>query len=113
MSDRDPQTGRFIPGNKAGTGNPSGRRGRPKTYYTEYIDELHDTLTLEAWGRIIDKAIEQALSGDHRARQFLASYAIGQPIQMIAADINGERERSSIVLDAIRDSLPLVEDEES
>ncbi len=110
MSDRDPETGRFLPGNRAGTGNPSGRRGRPKTYYAEYVDELHETLTLETWRKIIEKAIEQAVDGDHRARQFLASYAMGQPIQMIAADINGERERLSIVLDAIRDSLPLVED---
>jgi len=110
MTDRDPTTGRFLPGNRAAEGNPSGTRGRPKRYAAEYADELHGTLTLAAWRRIVHRAIEQALNGDHRARQFLAGYVLGQPPQLVVADVNGTQERLFRVVDALRDALPDVEE---
>lgn len=63
--------GRFGPGNKFGKGRPR------RSIETEYIAALSDTVSLEDWRGVCRKALEKALSGDHRAREWLTRYLIG------------------------------------
>ena len=102
--------GRFVQGNTASRGNPSGLRGRPKTYAADYLDAMKEELTPAKWQGIIRKAIEQALDGDHRARTFLAAYVMGQPVQQVIADVTGSRDKLLQVLGDIERSLLEVED---
>jgi len=107
MEERDSR-GRFTRGNCAGRGNHG---GRPKHYATEYADVMKQGLTLKSWRKIVDRAIEQAIEGDHRARQWLAEYVMGKPIQLIAADVqNGPRERLISTIEGLRALLPSVDE---
>lgn len=71
--------GRFRSG---ASGNPHGRP--PKAREQAYLDTLKERLSLEAWGQIVDEAIEAAKGGDDKARTWLGDYAIGRPKQTIA-----------------------------
>ncbi len=69
--DRD-ETGRFLPGNSGSPGRP--RRQTEAAY-------LHATLSacsVEMWGKIVDRAVADALGGDAKAREWLATYLIGK-----------------------------------
>jgi len=99
--------GRFAKGNKAAKG---GGGGRPHAYAQDYQAEMRSALDMATWRGVIDKAIAQALDGDNRARLFLASYVMGQPVQQVVADLTGSRDRLMSVLGEIEASLPEVED---
>jgi len=83
---RDEQ-GRFVPGNAGGPG----RLRRPVE--REFLVGLSDRLTLEAWGMIVDRAIEQAQAGDARAREWLSRYALGeQPLTLTGLAVREMRD---------------------
>ena len=44
-------------------------------------------VTEEVWGKIFDKAIEQAKEGDKDARKWLTDYYVGPPIQRASVDM--------------------------
>jgi hypothetical protein len=75
MSDdgRDRQTGRFRPGNAGGPGRP--RRATE----ADYLAALSEAVPMESWRNIVAKALEQAESGDTKAREWLGSYLAGKP----------------------------------
>jgi hypothetical protein len=50
--------GRFAKGNRGGPGRP------PRAIERDYLRALSDRCPLETWGRIVDKAVEDALNGD-------------------------------------------------
>lgn len=60
-----------------------------------YLKALSDRVSIEEWKLIIERAIKDAISGNHRARQWLSNYLIGTPIQRIAADLKVTEERFS------------------
>jgi len=60
---------------KGSSGNPSGRPKKDLGYLTC----LHDTLTLEKWQQIVDRAIADALNGNRFAREWLGNYVMGSP----------------------------------
>jgi len=96
-------SGRFAPGNTAALGH---KGVRPKTYAHEYLAVLRDELTPDKWRKVVRAAIEQAIEGEHRARAFLASYAMGQPVQQVIADASGSREALEGLISSLRDTLP-------
>ena len=61
----------------------------------DYLRALADEVTIEDWRDIIRTAVEQAVDGDSRAREWLGSYLIGRPIQRIAALIDDVSQRFS------------------
>ena len=60
-----------------------------------YIQAMSENISLEAWGKIILKAVEDAIAGDYRARQWISSYLVGTPIQRVALDAHVTTERFS------------------
>jgi hypothetical protein len=99
--------GRFTKGNKAGKGNNG---GRPKAYAADYLEEFKGEVSMAQWRGIVAKAVEQALNGEHRARTFIASYILGQPVQQVVADVSGTRDRLLKVMGMIEEALPEVGD---
>jgi hypothetical protein len=62
----------FKPGNRGGPGRP--RRAVER----EYLVALNERVTLDAWRAIVDRAVKDAMEGDHDARLWLAKYLIGE-----------------------------------
>lgn len=76
MIERDPK-GRFT---KGGTPGP----GRPKrAVEVAFHDILIDAVTEDMWRGIVRVAVKDALLGDKYARDFIASYTIGKPPQIL------------------------------
>ena len=85
MPDKDPATGKFLPGNSASPGRP------PR----KVEDDLHTTL-VEAlrprWKKVTDAMIKQAEGGDVPAARFLAEYSIGKPIMRLAFELSPDEQ---------------------
>jgi hypothetical protein len=45
----------------------------------EYVQAISETVSLAAWRRIVRRAKEDAEQGDHRAREWLSRYLVGEP----------------------------------
>ena len=43
----------------------------------DYLAALSDQLSIERWENIVSKAIQDAEDGDHKARDWIARYALG------------------------------------
>lgn len=65
--------GRFAEGNPGGPGRP--RRAVER----DYVAALSESVGLDAWKRIVERAMADALAGDPKAREFLAGYLMGRP----------------------------------
>ena len=79
MAERDPHTGRFLPGNQAAKGH--GRPSRPVEL--EILETFNATVSKSDWIDIIKVAVKLAKRGDYRAREWLADRVIGKPLQQI------------------------------
>lgn len=96
MAERDSR-GRFVKGNSAGAKSHSGGRP-PKDREQRYYEITVSTCTFSDWERIIQKAVLQALRGDHTARKWLADYLVGTPEQNVnlsgelGIDVTGQRQ---------------------
>lgn len=73
------ENGRFRPG---ASGNPHGRP--PKAREQAYLDTLKERLGLEAWAKIVDKAIKDAQGGDDKARaSVFVVFGAGEAIKIL------------------------------
>jgi hypothetical protein len=75
--------GQFTAGNPGGPGRP--RRAVER----EYLAALGERVPLDAWRGIVDRAVRDAMNGDHLARQWLSKYLLGEkPLSLttLAAD---------------------------
>lgn len=81
MTDRDPTTGKFLPGNRANPG------GRPKSdlSLTVLIDEV---VSPNDWRFIIATLKKRARRGDVRAIEMLMDRRFGKPVQQTEANVN-------------------------
>jgi hypothetical protein len=66
-----------MPFVKGQSGNPGGR----PAHQQRYMKSLVRLVKTADWQDIVRKAIEQAKRGDKTARQFLADYVLGKPVQ--------------------------------
>ena len=89
MPERD-ENGRFVKGNSGGPGRP--KKAREERYY----EIMHTACTYVKWRKIVNKAVEQAMRGNHNARKFLADYLLGPPPQR--HELTGEGGGPVIVL---------------
>jgi len=62
---------------KGVSGNPG---GKPKDMNI-YRDALVKRVSMDDWAKIVDKAIQQAIKGDVKARDFLADRILGKSAQ--------------------------------
>jgi hypothetical protein len=77
MATRNPD-GTFAPGNPGGPGRHKREKER------EYLRALTEAVTLEDWRAVAAKAVEQAKGGDHRAREWLSRYLVGdEPVEVL------------------------------
>ena len=89
--------GRFIQGSAGGPGRPA------RAIESDYLRALSDRLSLETWGEICDKAIEQAKEGEPKAREWLSRYAIGaEPLSLLELAANEALGLSSVYAVAAR-----------
>ena len=65
--------GRFAHGNPGGPGRPPLNRER------EYLETLTAACTVDDWREICQRAVKDAKKGDHRARDWLTKYLVGEP----------------------------------
>jgi hypothetical protein len=93
--------GRFVQGHPGGP-------GRPRRYVEqEYLAALNAAVSLETWRQIIERAIDDAIRGDSRAREWLSQYLLGEDrvsLVRIAA-----KERVGLSPDAEIDSVAIRE----
>ena len=78
--------GRFTEGHQLSVGNKGGRPRKPwlpagivLPKQSDYIECVGAVVTLEQFKRITERAVEQAIKGDHRAREWISAYTIGPP----------------------------------
>ena len=93
--------GRFAAGWCGGPGRPS------RSVEAQYLITLRESVPLETWGKICEAAVAQAVSGDAKAREWLANYLIGKPLQAVEVEEpQGPRLTLWDLLAAIREAVP-------
>ena len=68
---------------KGWKGGPGRRPGMHADVRIKYLTVLSESVPVDKWRQVCEKAIEQAMAGDHRARAFLANYLVGKPVQAV------------------------------
>lgn len=66
------EDGTFAKGNAGGPGRPSRR------VEASYLVAMTETVTPDQWQQIVDKAVQQAVAGDDKARGWLSKYLLGE-----------------------------------
>jgi hypothetical protein len=96
MTDRDPSTGKFMPGNNANPG------GRPKLDFT--ISGLIDAVVTESdWKAIIRRVVKAAKRGNVRAAELLLDRRWGKAIQAVEL---GGRDGAAIKIEYVNNPYP-------
>ena len=80
------QAGRWAKGNPGGPGRPR------RMVEVDYIALTAD-IAGPHWGRVVQAAVELAVSGDARAREWLARYLLGEPRDGVLVRIAGCESR--------------------
>jgi hypothetical protein len=68
--------GQFLPGRPGGPGRPPIARER------KYMETISSVCTDEDWREICERAIKDAKDGDHKARDWLSKYLLGDPVSV-------------------------------
>jgi hypothetical protein len=85
--------GRFTHGNPGGPGRPR----RPVEH--EYLARLNAVVTLDVWQQIVQRAAQDALEGDSKARDFVAKYVLGDDrVSLLELAINDRAGMSADVV---------------
>jgi len=58
-------------------------------------------ISAEDWGKIVDQARADALAGDRFARNFIANYLMGRPVERIKEETDWTPEQIAAALDGI------------
>jgi hypothetical protein len=88
-------------GNRGGPGRPR------RTVEAQYLLALREAVPLETWNKVCETAVAQAVAGDAKAREWLANYLIGKPLQAVAVEEpQGPRLTLWDLLAAIREAVP-------
>ena len=95
-SGRDNQ-GRFSKGNPGGPGRPR------RAVEEDYLAALSDQLSIERWENIVSRAIEDAENGDHRARDWIARYALGPSPKVAEMGLQGALRLFQLAVDEARE----------
>ena len=86
MTDGRDEKGKFAPGNPGGPGRP--RRAVER----DYLQTLSDVVKPEDWRRVVTQALQDAQSGDPRAREWLSRYLMGpEPAKLIDLAVSERR----------------------
>jgi hypothetical protein len=86
--------GRFVPGNKGGTGNPFNRR------LAELRSELVEAVGSGGMGRLARALLRNVEKGDLASAKLLLSYTIGRPLPGVHPDALDEDEHARVAAGA-------------
>ena len=82
--------GRFSTGNNYGQGRP------PRAVERDYLAVLSERLSLDDWREVVSRAVQDARSGDAKARDWLSRYALGtEPMSLTALALRERMQVSS------------------
>ena len=87
--------GQFADGNRGGPGRPK------RCVERDYLAALSETVTLDDWHAICQRAVEEAKGGDPKAREWLSRYCIGKEPQSLM-DIAAKETRGLSSSDEIQ-----------
>ncbi|MBC7869527.1 MAG: hypothetical protein H7Y09_01700 [Chitinophagaceae bacterium] len=76
MAERN-ERGQFVKGNKASPGRPK------RLIEAEYLESMHNAVSVEHWEGATRKMLMLALQGDVQAYRALVPYLAGLPIQKL------------------------------
>lgn len=95
--DRD-ENGRYK---KGASGNPNGRPKKERE--VRFMEITLAACSFEDWKKIVKKAVEQSLDGEHQARKWLSGYLLGLPLQRL--DVAGVKGRpfERITIETVKD----------
>jgi len=65
--------GRFAEGNCGGPGRP------PLAREQKFLETMSSVCNLSDWQEICERAVTDAKAGDHRAREWIAKFLVGEP----------------------------------
>lgn len=97
--------GTFAPGNGYGQGRPN------RATEVRYLAMLSKVVTLDDWQAICEKARQQALEGDDKARRWIGEYLMGGRAQIPLANAHaiditeGLGEDDKLFPDDVRDAM--------
>ena len=69
--------GQFAPGNPGGPGRPR------RLTEGDYLRTLSQACPPETWRAICRRAVQDALAGDGKARDWLSRYLLGNPAELL------------------------------
>jgi hypothetical protein len=112
MSTGRDDNGRFAKGNPGGPGRPR------RAVETDYLAALSEVVPFERWREIVETAVDQAVSGDAKAREWLSNYLAGKPSgnalrRLAAAEVEADPAASIEELPAVVDTLDVALDMEA
>jgi len=84
------KAGRFAKGNPGGPGRP------PRLIERQYLATISDAVPLNEWQAIVKRAVEDAKTGDAKAREWLSKYLVGEGLTLVELAM---RERLGISAD--------------
>lgn len=79
--DQDAKSGRFLPGNRAGKGNPNLKRGK------ELRAAVREAVSPDELKAVLRELLKLAQGGDINAGRLLFSYVLGRPREQDAGDV--------------------------
>lgn len=92
---------------KGQSGNPKGRPRR--VVEQEYVDAVMVACTPHQWRKVIQRAIEDAVQGDHKAREWLAKYIAPVPDRLEVSGVGGAPIEAAVTH---KDDLDQLSDQE-
>ena len=104
MADRDPATGRFLPGNKVAKGHKRWTKDKE----IKMLEAFHDVVKDEDWKCVIRVALRKAKQGDRWAREWLSDRILGKPLQQV--DIHASRDEPDDIIDVWEEKPDLIEE---
>ncbi len=81
------ERGRFVKGHSISVGNKGGPGRPPRKREEKYLERFRKAVTLQEFQEAAQALVRVAKSGDVPAIRLLFSYALGNPKQLIEADI--------------------------
>lgn len=92
--------GRFLPGNKMGTGNPIVKK------QAEYRRQFHAAVTPDMMRQVALAMYRLALDGDVQAARLVADYTLGKPIPAVEAEEGQPTVPGALVINLIAPNAP-------
>ena len=80
QQDQDPKSGQFLPGNRAGKGNPNLLRVKAMR------EALQEAASPEKLKKVLEAMAQKALEGDVQAGRLVLEFSVGKPRRQEAGD---------------------------